>query len=197
MESLYHRVCMHMFSLFYIGNPDPDRGLNVDVENTKQANNEIVAAIIRYLKSLKSSGGLPAKARDHIIKILEQSNLFKQFHLRCTAKERIVQIDFEFEGISGDPHDPNTWKIKITIDVDKPPDYRPHMGYEIHFNNKKVQVGHAYLPNGVLEVGRPAKKESDLLEDIEKDKGDTRFDQQYGGGGSMKWKFTEKRRKRS
>jgi hypothetical protein len=159
------------------------------VRTIQAANNEIVKAIIDYLKKLKSGDGLPANARDRIIKMLENSSLFKEFYKNCTAKERIVQVDFEFEGKSGGG---NEWKLKITIDVDKPPKDQ-HMGYEIHLNGRKVQVGHAYVPDDQLEIGRPTLHNANLLKDIpDGESGEIGF-QVREGGGSMKWKYTSKR----
>jgi hypothetical protein len=116
---------------------DPSRGLNAEADSLEEANRMIVQAMIEYINANRD---LSEAARVFIIHRLRTSVPLNYFHLNCTRRGGVVQVDEVFNCVSGNGS--KKWNVTIRIDVDDPPDDRAHMGYEIFINGSRVQSGH-------------------------------------------------------
>ena len=95
---------------------------------------------------------LPQAVRNFVIDTLVHLEPFTQFYKYGNGEDILVQVhlDFEVQTRNG-----ITYTLKFVLDVDSEHKGKSaHMGYEIHLNKKKEQVGHVAVSGNV--TGRPA-----------------------------------------
>ncbi|KAL8822652.1 MAG: hypothetical protein Q9191_006617, partial [Dirinaria sp. TL-2023a] len=67
----------------------------------------------------------------------------------------VVEINTRFDGKW---QNGTRYTIDCMLDVDIPQpdsDQRPHLGWEVKFNGNRRGLGHIWVPEGVIQLGRP------------------------------------------
>ena len=115
-----------------------------DASDLATANRMVVKDFENYLKNLiENRAVVPPGSTRAVIEKLTSSQHLTNFHNKIN--DNIVQVDFSFSGtvVKGTQVNTvgDTWNMKFTIDADVPPagsKQKPHIGYEISLNGKKI-----------------------------------------------------------
>ncbi|CAF5178227.1 unnamed protein product, partial [Rotaria magnacalcarata] len=140
------------------------------------ANQFIVQCMIDCTAHLDITQEVPSVMINWIVKNLKNSSSWKNFHQNSVACAcSVIQIDEVFEGKSGGR---DSWKLVFRADADIPgPDstQRPQLGYEVKFNGKRIGIGHGWVRDGLLTIGRPPRAVLDTMDNY-MNGGDTKED---------------------
>ena len=139
------------------------------------ANKQVVEKMIEYAERKRSEPGL-GQAMSWIIEILRNSGPTNNFYQHVNgASNQVVEVENIFEGQTGNGE---TWKMRFIINADLPNEVRnqeAHFGGEVHWNKERMGSIHAWLPGGVLTVGRPTSP-SVMLEEFQTGTSEKKFD---------------------
>lgn len=132
-----------------------------EIITVEEANRMVVEHMVQYAETISN---IPVVAMDFIVYQLQSLWVLAEFEFLCRA-QGVVQVDVEFWSIP-ERSSEIQWGYIFQINLDNTHSdaegrQKPaHVGYEIHskINNsryKKDDVGHAYLNENRIPLGRP------------------------------------------
>lgn len=131
--------------------------LDGNAENVQHANG---MAIEKSVKCISTIQEIPVAHRNWIKAQYGSNFLAKSLyssHDSTRTGPIVVEINTHFDGMR---QNANRYTIDCTLDVDIPQlgsDQGPHLGWEVKFNGKRVGLGHIWVPEGAIRLGRPQR----------------------------------------